>query len=145
MLPLEERGVLCRDRKGGSEMLAVRDQGALWMTCGPRGVDDEGWLLRPQLGDLARQPANIAIAAGRDERLVGNELIVREREERPFVDHYDAAERRQPVHQRQYAIDVLLVLGNEQYRAAIAHLVFDLLHRGGRIDAVDDGAQCLRR
>ena len=45
--------------------------------------------------------------------------------------------------QRQDLVDVLLVLGDEQDRAAVAHLVFDLLGRGGRIDAVDDGAERL--
>ena len=44
---------------------------------------------------------------------------------------------------RQDAVDILLVFGNEQHRTAVAHLVFDLLGRGGRIDAVDDGAERL--
>ena len=55
-----------------------------------------------------------------------------------------AAQRRQPVGQRQDPVDVFLVLGDEDRRAAVAHLVFDLGDRGGRIDAVDDGAERLR-
>ena len=47
------------------------------------------------------------------------------------------------VDERQDAVDVLLVLGDEQHGAAVAHLVLDLLGRGRRIDAVDDGAERL--
>ena len=68
---------------------------------------------------------------------------MREGEQRGVVDHDDAAQCRQPLDQRQDAVDVLLVLGDEQHRAAVAHLVLDLLGRGGRIDAVDDGAERL--
>jgi len=62
VLSFEQRGVLGRDRKGGRQMLAVRDHGALGVACGARGVDNEGRLLRPQLGHLLGEPGKIAVA-----------------------------------------------------------------------------------
>ena len=68
---------------------------------------------------------------------------MREREERRLVHHDDVAQRRQPIRQRQNLVDVLLVLGDEHHRAAVAHLVLDLLGRGGRVDAVHHRAERL--
>ena len=96
------------------------------------------------LATCASSQARSASLPGLAHRLVGHELVVREGEQGRVVHHHDAAQRRQPLGKRQDAVDVLLVLGNEQHRAAVAHLVFDLFGRGRRIDAVDDGAERLR-
>ena len=60
-----------------------------------------------------------------------------------IVEHHDRAQIRQLIGERQYAIDIFLVFGNEHAGAAIAHLILDLSRRCGRIDAVDDGAERL--
>jgi hypothetical protein len=113
------------------------------MPGGARRIDDECRLLRPHLGDLRLQPRQVGIAAGGAQLLVGDELGVAEGEQRRVVDHHDAAQRRQPLRERQDAVDVLLVLGDEQHRAAVAHLILDLLGRCGGVDAVDDGPERL--
>ena len=66
-------------------------------------------------------------------------------EHRGIVEHDDPFELREPIGERQDLVDVFLVLRDEQRGAAVAHLVFDLGCGRGRIDAVDDGAERLRR
>ena len=139
-----ERRILRRDRACRGQMLAVADQRALGMARGARGIDDEGRLLRLHLGHPRLEPSEVRIAAALAHLAEGGELVVREREQRRLVDHDDVAQRRQPIRQRQDLVDVLLVLGDEHHRAAVAHLVLDLLGRGGRIDAVHDRAERLR-
>ena len=92
---------------------------------------------------LRLQPGQIRIAPALATSRKVMSFVVREREQRRLVHHHDVAQRRQPIGQRQDLVDVLLVLGDEHDRAAVAHLVFDLLGRGGRINAVDHGAERL--
>ena len=73
----------------------------------------------------------------------GDQLVVRQREQCRLVDHHDMLQCRQAIGKRQDLVDVLLVLRDEDDRAAVAHLVFHLLCRGSRINAVDDGADRL--
>ncbi len=65
-------------------------------------------------------------------------------EHRRIVDHQDPFQVRQPVGDLQDLVDIFLIFRDEDRGAAILHLEFDLRHRGGRIDAVDDGAGRLR-
>ena len=60
-----------------------------------------------------------------------------------IVEHYDPAQIGQLIGDRQDAIDIFLIFGNEHAGAAVAHLVLDLSRRRGRIDTVDDGAERL--
>ena len=80
-----------------------------------------------------------------DELLVAHQLGMVVAEHRRGIDRDDRAHGRQPVDQRQDLVDVLLILRDEDRGAAVAHLVLDLGRRGGRIDAVDDRAERLRR
>ena len=66
-------------------------------------------------------------------------------EHRGSIEHHDPFETGQPIGEGEDLVDIFLVLGNEDHGAAVAHLVFDLGSRSGRIDAVDDGAERLRR
>ena len=67
-------------------MLAVRDQRALGMPGGARGVDDERRLLGAHLGDLALEPGEVGIAARLEQLVVGDDLVVAEGEQRRVVD-----------------------------------------------------------
>ena len=86
--------------------------------------------------------SGFSAAASRSREAV--QLLVRVAEHRGIVEHDDRAQVRQPVGDRQDLVDIFLVFGDEDAGAAVAHLVFDLSWRGGRIDAVGDGAERLR-
>ena len=66
-------------------------------------------------------------------------------EHRRRIDGDDGTHARQPVDQRQDLVDILLILRDEDRGATVAHLVFDFRRCSGRIDAVHDGAERLRR
>ena len=66
-------------------------------------------------------------------------------EHRGIIDDHDVPQVGQLLNERQNPVGVFLVLGDEQDGAAVAHLIFDFGGGGGRIDAVDDRAERLRR
>jgi hypothetical protein len=61
------------------------------------------------------------------------------------IEHDNPAQVWKLVDDRHQFVDVFLILGDEHRGAAVAHLVGQLGSRRGRIDAVDDGAERLRR
>ena len=81
---------------------------------------------------------------GRQQRIVTFELGVIVVEHGAVIDDHHVAQTGQSLDQRQDSVDVFLVLGNEQHGATVAHLIFHFGRRGGRINAVDDGAKGLR-
>ena len=65
-------------------------------------------------------------------------------EHRGIVDDDDGPHIRQAVDDRQDLVDVFLIFRDEDHRAAVAQLIFDLRGGRGRINTVDDRAQRLR-
>ncbi len=126
-------------------MPAVGDQRALGMTGRARRVDDERGGVGIERGRLLLEPAEVRLARGGQQFLVRLQLGMPIGEHRGIVEHDDPPELRQAVGERQDLVDVFLVLRDEDGGAAVAHLVLDLGGRRGRIDAVDDGAERLRR
>jgi len=145
MLPVGEGRIMADEVGGCREMGAVGDQRTLGMAGGTRGVDDESRLRRTQSLDAPGQPRQIRLARCRDDLVIAAKLRMRIVEHRRVVDDHDTLERWQPIDERQDLVDMLLILGNEQARAAVVHLIGDLGHGGGRIDAVDDAAERLGR
>ena len=131
--------------RGGGEMLAVRDQRALGMTGGARRIDDEGGIVRIEPVRLLLQPGEIGLLDRGEQRVVASKLGMRVGEHRGIVEHDDPLQSVQTVGKRQDLVDVFLVLRDEHHRAAVAQLILCLRGRCGRIDAVDDAAQRLRR
>ena len=96
-------------------------------------------------GRLLLEPAEVGFVSSGKQFLVRLQLGMPIGEHRGIVEHDDPPELRQPVGEGQDLVDVFLVLRDEDGGAAVAHLVLDLGCRRGRIDAVDDGAERLRR
>ena len=142
---LRQRRIMLDQVRGGGEMLAVRDQRALGMTGGARCIDDEGGVSRVETPRLLLQPGKVGLRDRGEQRIVTSKLGMRVGEHRGIVEHDDPLQSVQTVGKRQGLVDVFLVLRDEHHRAAVAQLILCLRGRCGRIDAVDDGAQRLRR
>ena len=141
---LAQRSVVLHEIPRRGEMLAVGDQRAFGMSGRAGGVDDEGWVCRRQALDPPLEPIELTLGAGQ-QRPIASELGMVIAEHRGIIDHHDVPQVGQPLNKRQNPVGVFLVLGNEQDGAAVAHLIFDFGGGGGRIDAVDDRAERLRR
>ena len=126
-------------------MLAVGDQRPFGVTGGARRIDDEGGIVRVEMPRLLLQPGEVGLLDRGEQRIVAFQLGMGVGKHRGIVDHDDAFQSVQPIGERQDLVDVFLVLRDEHHRAAVAQLVLDLRSRGGRIDAVDDSAERLRR
>ncbi len=144
VLLLGQRGIMVDEVRGRGEMLAVGHQRALGVAGGARGIDDEGGSIGAHLPCPLLEPGEIGLLDRAKERAIRLQLGMRVGEHRRVVEHDDPLQRGQALGERQDLVDVFLVLGDEDDRAAVAHLILDL-RRGRRgIDAVDDGAERLR-
>ena len=130
------------------EMAAVRAERALRMASSAGGIDDErrvvGRELRRQCFKLCNRRL-VVRGGGVKQGGEACQLVVPVREHGARIDDHDMAQLRQPFDQRQYLVDVFLVLGDDDARAAVAQLVFGFRGRRGRIDAVGERAKRLRR
>ncbi len=113
------------------------------MAGGAGGVNDDGRIARTDLRDLRLQPIQIAFRWA-DQLFVTHQLGMVVIEHRGIVDDDDGPHIRQAVDDRQDLIDVFLIFRDEDHRAAITQLIFDLRCGRGRINTVDDRAQRLR-
>ncbi len=144
MLLVGERRVMVDHVRGRRQMLAVSDQCALRMTGRAGGVDDEGGLLRPHLLHLPLEPRWLGLLDRSEQLAIAPELWMPIGEHRRIVEHHDPAQRRQTLGERQYLVDVFLILGDEHDGAAVTHLILDLGGGSSGIDPIDDGAERLR-
>ena len=140
-----ERGIVADDVRGRGEMSAVRDQGSLRMAGRAGCIDDEGGCVGSNLRRAIAKLVEIGRRLRREQLSVMPDPPIVVAEHRSGIEHHDPAQGRQPRRNRQKPVDVFLVFRNEQDGAAVTHLIFDLGGRRRRIDAVDDGAQRLRR
>ena len=137
-----EQRVVLDEAVCGGEVRAVGDERALRVAGGAGGVDDES---RGGVIDCARQRLEVgAIAAQAQQLLERAQPLVAVGEHRRIVDDHDVAQSGKPIGDRANLVDVLLVLGDENGGAAVAHLVFDLGERRSRVQAIRDGARSLR-
>ena len=144
MRSCRERRVVLDQVEGRGQVLAVRHQRAFRMPRGARGVDDEGRRGGIQVAREGPQRVDAAFTAQRHQLFEGLQFRVPVGEHRGGIDDHDPPQGWQPVDHRQDPVDVLLVFGDEDGGAAVDHLVFEFLHRCGRVDAIDNGAQGLR-
>jgi hypothetical protein len=94
---------------------------------------------------LLLEPCKIRLSGRLEQGTIAAELGVLVAEHRGVVDHHDPAQCRESIGERQELVEVFLIFGDEQRGAAVAHLVLEFRCRRGRVDAVDDGAERLRR
>ena len=140
-----ERGIVADDVRRRSEMSAVRDQGSLRMAGRAGCIDDEGRCIGRNLRRAIAKRVEIGRRLSRKQISIMPDPPIIVAEHRSGIEHHDPTQGRQPRCNRQKPVDIFLVFRNEQDGAAVTHLIFDLGGRRGRVDAVDDGAQRLRR
>jgi hypothetical protein len=114
------------------------------MTRRARGVDDEGRRRRIETRDVFGQFFGLPccrFTAAFHDLVEGNERPMLVHEHRRGIDHHDMADVGQVIQQGQDLVDIFLVLGDEDDRAAVAHLVIHLRGRCRRIYTVGHGAK----
>ena len=130
------------------EMPPVGTERALRMAGGPRGIDDERRRVGRELPRESLETLNrrlVVCGAGCQHGAEADELVMPVREHGARIDDHDMAHERQPLHDRQHLVDVLLVLGDHDAGAAVAQLVFGLRRRRGGVNAVGHCPERLRR
>ena len=125
----------------------MRAERALRMAGGARCIDDERRSVGRELGRKRLKTldgSRVVRHAGCEYRGEAGELVVLVGEHGARIDHHDLAHLRQPIDDGHHLVYILLVLGHHDARATVAQLVFRLRRRRRRVDAVGDGAECLR-
>ena len=137
--------IVADDGVGGGEMMAMGDQRAFRMARGAGGVDDEGRIARREIRDLRLKPFETDVRRSGEQLAKPMQQLVPVTEHRRIVEYDDRFQIGQLIGDRQNLVDIFLVFGDEDRGAAITHLVVDFRRRRGRVDAVDNSPERLRR